>query len=306
LWRGTLLGPGVRVRVAAGGPPPAAAPPPPTAAPLPPARGPGCLDLLKKFLRSLDSSAPGRLPGRTTREECSLERKEVITMKPSSSPLPALIAGLALTALPFVSAAAEPPTGATVAQSAGATPVKAAAAPSPRKSIDRFSATTTGMTPKDVSLRMNLLRWSDDAGRADVVAALGASDPTAALLELPTLGHIWLGSSPVGFSVKYARRTPLPDGGERVTFVTEKRLDYYELKKWVPAPPVAAKDTSYGVIELYLDANGQGTGTLSLVADVQVDAAKADVALAQDAPKVLANAKAEPKPYWERAAGASG
>ncbi|MET0790258.1 MAG: hypothetical protein ABW061_01940 [Polyangiaceae bacterium] len=157
------------------------------------------------------------------------------------------------------------------------------------------------MTPKAVGLRVNLLRWSDDAGRTGVVEALNATDPTAALIKLPTLGHVWLDGSPVGFSVKYAHRSPLPDGGERITFVTDKRLDYYEFKKWSPMPPLAAKDTGYGVVELYLDANGQGTGTLSLVADVEVDGAAADVSLADAAPKVLINAKAEPPPYWERA-----
>jgi hypothetical protein len=204
--------------------------------------------------------------------------------------LPALAAGVML-ALPF--------TGFGADDAPAAKPVKAATA-QPRQSTDRFTATTTAMTPKDVTLRMNLLRWSDDAGRADVVAALGEADPSAALTKLPTLGHIWLSSSPVGFSVKYAHRAALPGGGERVTFVTEKRLDYYEFKKWSPAPPVAAKDTGYGVVELYLDANGQGTGTFSLAADVNVDTASAQVSLADGAPQLLMNAKLEPKPYWER------
>jgi hypothetical protein len=132
-----------------------------------------------------------------------------------------------------------------------------------------------------------------------VVAALAESDPTAALLKLPTLGHIWLSSSPVGFAVKYAHRSPTT-AGERITFVTEKRLDYYDFKKWAPTPPVAVKDTGYGVVELYLDAHGQGAGTFSLVADVKVDDANALVSLADGAPRLLTNAKVEPKPYWER------
>jgi hypothetical protein len=211
----------------------------------------------------------------------------------SNSILPALVAAIALAA-PFAESGAE-------SQAApSAKPVKAVQTVRPQTS-DRFTAVTTAMTPKDVTLRINLLRWSDDPGRAEVVAALGESDPTGALLKLPTLGHVWLSSSPVGFAVKYARRSATPDGGERITFVTEKRLDHYEFKKWSPAPPLAAKDTGYGVVELYLDANGQGTGTFSLAADVKVDAATADVSLADGAPRLLTNAKVEPKPYWERA-----
>lgn len=215
-------------------------------------------------------------------------------MRHSQSTVPAFVAGLALAALPFADASAEGPVA------PHATPVKAAPPAPPKRSVDSFTAVTTAMTPKDVTLRMHLLNWSDTAGRADVVAALGTADPTAALLKLPTLGYIWLSSSPVGFSVKYAHRSATPDGGERVTFVTEKRLDYYEFKKWSPNPPSAAKDTGYGVVELYLDARGQGTGTFSLAADVKVDAANALVGLADGAPRLLANARLEPKPYWER------
>ncbi len=220
-------------------------------------------------------------------------------MRHSNSTLPALVAGLALVALPFAECGAQ-------AQATPGTghPVKGAQTAPPLTSVDRFTATTSAMTPKDVSLRVNLLRWSDAAGRADVIAALGESDPTAALLKLPTLGHVWLSSSPVGFAVKYAHRFATPDG-ERITFVTERRLDYYDFKKWAPAPPVAAKDTGYGVVELYLDAHGQGTGTFSLVADVKADAANAQVSLADGAPRLLTNAKAEPKPYWERASSSS-
>jgi hypothetical protein len=220
-------------------------------------------------------------------------------MSHSKLTLPALVVGLALVALPVAEAGADSPAAPDAKQ-----PVDAAQTAPAQKSIDRYTATTTAMTPKDVTLRVNLLRWSDTAGRADVVAALGDSDPPAALLALPTLGHIWLSSSPVGFAVKYAHRSATPNG-ERVTFVTERRLDHYDFKKWAPSPPFAAKDTGYGVVELYLDANGQGTGTFSLVADVSVDEANALVSIADGAPRLLTNARVEPKPYWERAGGSS-
>jgi hypothetical protein len=226
-----------------------------------------------------------------------------------NSTLPALLAGFTLAALPFGLSVAQPQAPAVAAPQAAAVPrrsVKATQRTRVEVPIDRFTAVTTAITPRDVTLRMNLLRWSDDAGRADVVAALGEPDPTAALLQLPTLGHIWLSSSPVGFAVKYAHRTAMPDGGERITFVSEKRLDYYDFRKWAPTPPLAARDTGYAVVELYLDANGHGTGSFSLAADVEVDEADSQVSLAEGAPRLLMNAHFEPRPYWEReSAGAS-
>lgn len=221
-------------------------------------------------------------------------------MRHSSSTLPALaFAGLALVMPPataFADSTAEP-NGESPAQAA---PVKGTVPDAPRKAVDRFSAMTAEMSPSDVTLRFDLLRWSDDAGRADVVAALDAGDPAGELLKLPTLGYIWASSSPVGFSLKYAHRAATQGGGERLTFVTDKALDHYEFKKWAPNPPLAAKSIGYGVVELYLDANGQGTGTFSLAADVHVDDEHALVTLADGAPRLLTKAQAEPKPYAEQ------
>lgn len=221
-------------------------------------------------------------------------------MNYSSSTLPALaVAGLALIALPIAPSVAEPTAGPSGALAATA-PVKAALTAVPRIAVERFSAVTTAMSPSDVTVRFDLLRWSDDESRAGAVAALGEPDPAAALRKLPTLGHVWLSGSAVGFAVKYADRAPMADGGERITFVTDRSLGSYDFNKWSPAPPLASKDLAYGVIELYLDANGHGTGTFSLAADVQVDAASSRVSLAEGAPRLLTNAKAEPKRYDER------
>jgi hypothetical protein len=162
---------------------------------------------------------------------------------------------------------------------------------------DTFTMTTTAMTPRDVTLRINLRAWSDDAGRAAAVAALAdEGNAQAALAGLPSLGHVWQSGSPVGYAVKYAHRVSTPQG-ERITFITDRRLGSYESKPWTAEKP-AAQELPYSVIELYLDGGGSGAGSLSLAADVQVDEAEALVSLGADAPRVLADAQREPKPYW--------
>jgi hypothetical protein len=165
---------------------------------------------------------------------------------------------------------------------------------------DRFSATTAQITPRDVGLRVDVRTWSDEAGRADVVAALGGAEPSKALAELPILGYVWRSGSGVGYGVRYAHRTPTADG-ERLTFVTDKRLGSYEFKPWVLDAPRKATDLEYSVIELYLDRNGAGTGSLSLAAPVEIDTAAATIKLADDAPRVLADAKAQPKALYPAA-----
>jgi hypothetical protein len=163
---------------------------------------------------------------------------------------------------------------------------------------DRFTATTTAMTPRDVTLRIDVREWSDEAARAEVRAALEQeSDVAKALTSLPSVGVAWRSGSAVGYAVKYAHRVATPQG-ERVTFVTDKRLGAYDLEPWTAEAPAAQPELEYSVIELYLDGNGSGAGTMSLVAAVELDATNSAVSLTAGAPRVLANAKLEPKPYW--------
>jgi hypothetical protein len=130
------------------------------------------------------------------------------------------------------------------------------------------------------------------------VEALGASSPAEAakaLQGLPTAGYVWIGDSPVGYALKYAHRVAT-GAGERVTFVTDKRIGAYDRKPWTAGATGQQKEESYSVLELYLDAAGTGDGTLSLAVDPKVDPEQGVVTLSADtaAPHVLAMAKHEP------------
>jgi hypothetical protein len=171
-----------------------------------------------------------------------------------------------------------------------------AAAQYPRQIADAFTATTTGMTPAGVTLKMQVLEWTSDSARADVVATLVADD-SAALAKLPTVGYVWPSGSPVGYTVKYAQRSPASDGGERITLVTDKPLGSYDYKKW-STTTAAAKPVNYCVIELYLNGAGTGVGNFSLGADVAIDEAAGTVSLASGGsgvPNLLAEVKRGPK-----------
>jgi hypothetical protein len=164
---------------------------------------------------------------------------------------------------------------------------------------DKFTMTTTSMTPSDVGLRVDVRSWSDEAARAAVVAALAQeADVRDTLASLPSVGVVWQSGSAVGYAVKYAHRASTPEG-ERITFVTDRVLGSYDFKPWAANPP-AARALDYSVIELYLDGNGRGSGSLSLAAEVKLDSAGGLVSLeaAGGAPRVLKDAKLEPKPYW--------
>ena len=160
-----------------------------------------------------------------------------------------------------------------------------AEAAGPRLPLDTFTATTAHMTPAGLDLRMQIIEWQDEAARTEAVASLAAgADAATPFGKLPT----------VGYSVKYAHREALPDGGERITLVTDKRLGSYDFKGWSVASPAVNNDHTYSVIELSMSATGSGTGTMSLSGDIALDEAAGTVAIqAAGAPMLLAQVQRE-------------
>ena len=174
---------------------------------------------------------------------------------------------------------------------------------------ETFTATTANMDPEGTDLRFNVLRWSDDAEREAVLDVLtnAGTEPDDdgeldALIELPTLGYVWPDGSALGYAIKYARRDAVTDGGERLTFVTGRRLGRFGREPWTPEGTPDTALQPFTVIELRLDGDGDGAGTMSPAADVAFDEANRTVALTNydAAPTLLAAAKRQPAPYWAR------
>ncbi len=164
---------------------------------------------------------------------------------------------------------------------------------------ETYEATLTGVSATGVTLKIEILNWSDDAGREAVVGALGEENELAkALDKLPSIGAVWQTGSAIGLSVKYAHRVTEADGAQHITLVTTKPLDAYSFKPWTLTSGTAAPRLPYGVLELTLDGKGNGTGTLSLAAEVAIDTAAHTVGLKTGAPTLLTGVKLEPKPYW--------
>jgi hypothetical protein len=172
--------------------------------------------------------------------------------------------------------------------------VSKAYAAGPQLVVDAFTATTANVTPAGVGLRIQVIEWQEAEARAEAVATLAAgADAATPLGKLPTVGYVWPNGSPVGYSVKYAHRVTQPDGGERITLVTDKRLGSYDFKGWSVASPAASSDAPYSVISLELNGSGTGTGTFSLVGHVVLDEEAGTVTLnaGAGAPSLLTNVK---------------
>jgi hypothetical protein len=166
----------------------------------------------------------------------------------------------------------------------------------------RFSATTTGVdigtgeAGKSDTLKVDLLRWSTDAEREQLLSAFmkGEKDFVDALAKQPSAGYVWTSGS-VGFTLRYAYRLPLEGGGDRVILAAERRLNSGGPTVWTAAPGPAAHDYPFTLIELRI-AKGVGEGRMSLAGAVGVDAEAKTVALDgyASAPVLLKNVKREP------------
>ena len=166
---------------------------------------------------------------------------------------------------------------------------------------ETYEATLTGVSATGITLKIEILKWSDAAGREAVVGALGEENELAkALDKLPSVGAVWQSGSAVGHSVKYAHRVTDADGTQHITLVTTKPLDSYSFKPWTLTSGTAPPRLPYGVLELKLDGKGNGSGTLSLAAEVAIDTAAHTVGLKAGGgtPTLLTGVKLVPKPYW--------
>ena len=145
------------------------------------------------------------------------------------------------------------------------------------------------------ALTIALSRWSTDAEREPLLAALAAPPPTSApppsaaapagrgrgrgappppsplaklssaIKAAPTLGYIWT-DGVTGYSIKYAWRSPATEDKERIVLVTDRRMSFREV-----ANHHRSVDYPFTVIELRLQKSGEGEGKVSVATKIIPD-----------------------------------
>ena len=113
---------------------------------------------------------------------------------------------------------------------------------------------------------------------------------TAAIGRAPTVGYLWT-NEVAGYSIRYAFRASLPDGGERIILATDRRLGAFATA-WKPVAPTLT-DYQFTLIEMRLDPKGLGEAKTSLTSKVIVDNEAKILALDNYAatPAILRNVK---------------
>jgi hypothetical protein len=111
-------------------------------------------------------------------------------------------------------------------------------------------------------------RWSSDKDRDRLMSVLmskGAEKLLDVLQDLPRVGYFRAPGN-LGWDIHFARKVRLPDGGERVVLVTDRKIGFWEASR-----QPRSIDYPFTVIELRLNGDGEGEGKLSLATKIIPD-----------------------------------
>ena len=111
-------------------------------------------------------------------------------------------------------------------------------------------------------------RWSTEKQRDALMMVVRRKGPEKlldALQDMPVMGHFGAPGN-LSWDIHFARKVPLPDGGERVVLVTDRRIGF-----WEAANQPRSIDYPFTVIELRLNRDGEGEGTMSIATKVIYD-----------------------------------
>jgi hypothetical protein len=134
---------------------------------------------------------------------------------------------------------------------------------------ERFTAAAINMNrgaATNIDIVVN--RWSTDAERDRLMAVMMDKGPEKlldALQDAPRVGYFRTPNS-LAWDLRFARKMPGADGGERVVLVTDRRIDF-----WEAANRPRSIDYPFTVIELRLNADGEGEGKMSLATKIIAD-----------------------------------
>lgn len=121
----------------------------------------------------------------------------------------------------------------------------------------------TGLTPLTIRIR----RWTADDENERMLAALREKGQNAfleALLDAKAVGSISTPTS-LKYDFFYARQTPTPEGGRRIILISDRPMTVAER-----ASAATSRDYPFTVIDIALDKNGDGEGTLAQLVQLRL------------------------------------
>lgn len=162
---------------------------------------------------------------------------------------------------------------------------------------ERFTANAVSTSPQygtgQQIVEITVDRWSPNSERERLVTALQSKGSDELLKQLQKnrpVGRIRTPDS-LGYDLRYAQQTQLPDGGRMIVIATDRPIGFWEATR-----RPRSIDYPFTVIQMKLDREGNGSGTMSYA--TRIVARKDNVIELEDfatQPIMLNNIKAAPK-----------
>ena len=128
---------------------------------------------------------------------------------------------------------------------------------------ERFTANAVSLSTQygtgQQTVEVNVNRWSPSSDRETLIAALMKS-PDELLKQLQKIRPVGTIRTPdsIGYDLHYAQQTPLPEGGRSIVIATDRPIGF-----WEATNRPRSIDYPFTVIQMNLDRNGMGSGTMS-------------------------------------------
>jgi len=162
---------------------------------------------------------------------------------------------------------------------------------------ERFTANAVSTSPEYGTgqriVEITVDRWSPNSERERLVSVLQTKGPDELLKQLQKnrpVGRIRTPDS-LGYDLRYAQQTSLPEGGRMIVIATDRPIGF-----WEATEHPRSIDYRFTVIQMKLDREGNGSGTLSYA--TRIVAHENNVIELEDfatQPIMLNNIKAEAK-----------
>jgi hypothetical protein len=109
-------------------------------------------------------------------------------------------------------------------------------------------------------VQIQVTRWSTESERTKLVNALVKNGPDDLLKELMRSRSVGIIKTPdsLGYDLRYASQTPGEDGGRRIVLATDRPIGFWEATR-----QPRTINYPFTVIQMQLDRDGKGKGTLS-------------------------------------------
>jgi hypothetical protein len=141
-----------------------------------------------------------------------------------------------------------------------------------KESFTGFAINMNGVSAT-ATVDFTIERWSTDAERERLLAILkeekDSYNANKKLLEvlqrMPKVGYIRTTSS-LGWDLRYARQSPLEDGGRRIVLATDRPVGFREARN-----QGRTMDYPFTIVEVQLDKNDKGVGKILAGTKVYID-----------------------------------